>query len=110
MIYIATRSGHYDIVELILKSGCVLDFSKDRSTPMHCAAYYGFHDIIPLLFKYGVPIKFKNKFGHFPEEEACTEAIKSLFKNSQEDMFHKLVENLIDHKLALGTLNMSFDD
>lgn len=43
LIYLAVKSGHYDVVELILKSGCSLDFSKDRSTPMHCAAYYGFH-------------------------------------------------------------------
>jgi len=33
---------------------------------MHCAAYYGYYDIIPLLFKYGIPTKLKNFSDNLP--------------------------------------------
>ncbi len=49
IVYLAARSGNYNVVEFILKMGCSLDFSKDKSTPMHCAAYYGHYQIITLL-------------------------------------------------------------
>ena len=75
LIYHAVRSGNYDIVELILQLGCSRDFSKDRSTPMHCAAYYGHYSIIPLLLEYGIPIHIKNFADHLPVEEACTTEI-----------------------------------
>lgn len=41
VIYLAVRSGHYDIVKFLLESGCCLNFEGCISTPMHCAAYYG---------------------------------------------------------------------
>ena len=54
------RSGHYDVVEHILRAGCKIDFKGCRSTPMHCAAYYGHYNIIPLLLMYGIPIDIRN--------------------------------------------------
>jgi ankyrin repeat protein len=55
-----------------LKQGCSLDFSKDNSTPMHCAAYYGHYQIIILLLSHGIPVKIKNCHKNLPIEEACT--------------------------------------
>lgn len=75
MVYEAVRSGNYDIVEFFLASGCSLDFKNDKSTPMHCAAYYGHYNLIPLLLKYGVPINIKNCFNNIPLDEACTAEI-----------------------------------
>ena len=60
IIYLAVRSGHYDVVEYLLKAGCSLDFSNSKSTPMHCAAYYGHYSIIPLLLMYGIPTDIRN--------------------------------------------------
>jgi ankyrin repeat protein len=48
------------MVEYLLKSGCDLDFTKDRSSPMHCAAYYGHYNLITLLLSYGIPVNIKN--------------------------------------------------
>lgn len=68
IIYLAVRSGHYEIVEYLLRAGCCMDFSDCMSTPMHCAAYYGHYNLIPLLLMYGMPIDIKNAHGHIPIE------------------------------------------
>jgi ankyrin repeat protein len=74
-VYLAVRSGHYDIVEFLLRAGCSIDFKGYKSTPMHCAAYYGHYNIIPLLLMYGMPINIKNCFGSLPIEEAANPEI-----------------------------------
>ena len=61
IIYLAVRSGHYDITKELLRLGCSMDFKDCMSTPMHCAAYYGHYNLIPLLLMYGMPINIKNK-------------------------------------------------
>lgn len=73
IIYLAVRSGHYDIVKYLLQSGCCLSFNDCMSTPMHCAAYYGHYNLIPLLLMFGVPIDIKNKHGKLPIEEAAND-------------------------------------
>ena len=40
---------------------------------MHCAAYYGHYNLIPLLLMFGVPIDIKNKHGKLPIEEAAND-------------------------------------
>ena len=71
-IYYAVRAGHYDIVEFFLKSGCSLKFKGDKSTPMHCAAYYGHYTLIPLLLFYGLPTDIKNYSDNLPIDEAAS--------------------------------------
>jgi ankyrin repeat protein len=73
ILYLAVRAGHYLMVEYILARGINLDFSKDKSTPMHCAAYYGHYEIIPLLLTYGIPFNIKNYSNFLPIEEAATQ-------------------------------------
>jgi ankyrin repeat protein len=65
--------------------GCSLDFSKDRSTPMHCAACFGHYHLIPLLLENGIPIKIKNFCDSFPIDEAATSQIKELLQNADKD-------------------------
>jgi ankyrin repeat protein len=78
-IYIAVRSGHYDIVDLLLKKGN-WNYDNDPSTPMHCAAYYGHYQLISLLMHAGIPLQIKNKYKHLPVEEAATTDIERLLK------------------------------
>jgi len=94
MIYHAVSSGNYDIVEYFLRSGCSLDFKYDKSTPMHCAAYYGHYNLIPLLLKYGVPINIKNSFNNLPIDEACSPEIERLLKNASKDNIFLLQDQL----------------
>lgn len=106
LVYHAVRSGNYDIVELFLKNGCSLDFSQHRSTPMHCAAYYGHYTLIPLLLKYGVSTSIKNECGNLPIDEACTSEIERLLKNANEDNIYKLQSTLNSQKLLTATINI----
>lgn len=67
-IYHAVRCGHDDVTEFFLKAGCSMGFKDHKSTPMHCAVYYGYASIVPLLFAYGMPTDIKNKSDHYPIE------------------------------------------
>lgn len=58
---------------------------------MHCASYYGYKNLIPLLSKYGIPINIKIFCDNLPIDEACNETIEKLLKSSSKDPFHKLV-------------------
>lgn len=40
LLYMAVRSGHQDIVELLLQTGWSLNYKNGKSTPLHCAAFY----------------------------------------------------------------------
>ncbi len=38
VLYLAAMSGHVDIMETILKTGCSLDFMNGKNSPIHIAA------------------------------------------------------------------------
>lgn len=82
-LYYAARSGHYDIVEMILKMGCSLNFKGQKSTPLHCAAYYGHSKIVILLLRCGISTKTKNSFGELPTDGAINE-IKQIFSQYEK--------------------------
>lgn len=84
-LYLAVRSGHYSMVELILSMGCEIKFSDEKSTPMHCASYYGHYSLIPLLLKYGMPIDIVNYAKNKPIDEAATKDIQSLLENANSN-------------------------
>lgn len=63
ILYLAATTGHTDIVEMILKTGCSLNFENDVSTPLHAAACYYHYHVVELLLKYGVPYDINNSFG-----------------------------------------------
>lgn len=65
-LYHAVRSGHDDIVVMILEMGCSIDFKEHKSSPMHCAAFYGHKKIIPILVDWGISLKLLNKSGNLP--------------------------------------------
>jgi ankyrin repeat protein len=90
IIYLAVRSGHYDVVEFLLKAGCSLNFKECMSTPMHCAAYYGHYNLIPLLLMYGMPVDIKNIHGKLPIEEAASPEIEKLLTIVKESRIQRL--------------------
>ena len=70
---------------MILEMGCSINFEGHKSTPMHCAAYYGHRKIITVLLDWGISTRVKNFAGHLPIEEAATEEIRSLLQTSDQD-------------------------
>jgi ankyrin repeat protein len=93
-------------VEFFLKAGCSMDFSKYKSTPMHCAVYYGHTKIVPLLFAYGMPTDIKNKFGHYPIEEAATDEIKQMLEKMKANHIYQLQKDLLKAELSYFSINI----
>jgi len=104
-IYIAVRSGHYEITDILLKMG-TWDFKEDRSTPMHCAAYYGHYNLVSLLLSHNIPLNIKNYCGHLPSEETATGEIARLFKEASEDPVAKLFQQLYKDDLAVNHIEI----
>ncbi len=59
-------SGHVDIVETILKTGCSLNFMNEKSSPIHIAAWCGHYHVVKLLLRYNVPHNLLNEHGNLP--------------------------------------------
>jgi ankyrin repeat protein len=106
-IYHAVRCGHYDVTEFFLKAGCSMDFTQHKSTPMHCAVYYGYANIIPLLIAYGMPTDIKNKYDHYPIEEAASDEIKEILEKMKVNHIYKLQKDLLGENLMLSSININ---
>lgn len=62
---------------------------------MHCAAYYGYDNIIPLLFAYGIPTDIKNSYGDYPIQEAERDEIKQMLGKMKVNHIYKLRKELL---------------
>ena len=66
-LHFASRSGHTDIVTLLLTLGAQVDLiNRDKETPLHLACEYGYIDIVKLLLDYGANIDQPNECGWTP--------------------------------------------
>ena len=70
---------------MILEMGCSIDFEGHKSTPMHCAAFYGHRKIISILLDWGISTRVKNSFHNLPLDESATEEITELLRFAEED-------------------------
>ncbi len=59
--------------------GCSLNFEGHKSTPVHCAAYFGHMKILGLLIKYKVPINVKNGDNTLPIDDCANDEIRQFF-------------------------------
>ena len=110
LLYIAARNGHSSLCEYFLNKGIpVNNVQKTGSTALHGAAYYGQTSTVELLLNYGANISIKNNFGHLPIDEAITEEIKNLLKESEEDPVVKLYKSLLYENLAKKLIPIYLD-
>ena len=101
LLYFASRNGHASICEYLINKGIkVNDIQKTGSTPLHGAAYYGQENVVKLLLNYGAKTNIKNNFGHLPIDEAMTDEIKNLIKESEKDPIFKLFQKLLSKNIA----------
>ena len=101
LLYIAARNGHVSICEYLINKGMnVNEVQKTGSTALHGAAYYGQINVIKVLLNYGAKTNIKNNFGHLPIDEAMTEEIKTILKESEEDKVLKLYRSLLSKNIA----------
>ena len=101
LLYIASRNGHASICEYLINKGMnVNDVQKTGSTALHGAAYYGQIKIVKILLNYGAKTNIKNNFGHLPIDEAMTEEIKTILKESGKDKILELYQSLLSKGIA----------
>ena len=67
---------------------------------MHGAAYYGQINAVKLLLNYGAKTNIKNNYGHLPIDEAMTEEIKNILKESGENKILNLCQSLLSKNIA----------
>lgn len=66
-LLIASREGHKEIVEILLKAGWDINYqNKEGTTALHVAARNGHLDVVKCLIKNGVSVNTINKSGNTP--------------------------------------------
>jgi ankyrin repeat protein len=66
-LLLAARSGHLDLVRLLLKHGAEVNAkSKSEQTPLHGACWNGHASVAKLLCDHGANSNAKNRFGQTP--------------------------------------------
>ena len=108
LLYIAARNGHVDVCEYLINKGIELnDVQSTGSTPLHGAAYYCQPKVVRLLLNYGAKTNIRNKDNHLPIQEAGTEEIINLLKESEKDPIVKLFNSLKSQDIAQSLIPIS---
>ena len=102
LLYIASRSGFYDMCEFLLEKGAYInEVQSTGSTSLHGAAYYGHTEIVELLLRHGAKSDIKNQFKNTALEETTKPEIQNLIRTAQRDDILSLTaefrgKNLVD--------------
>lgn len=108
LLYIAARNGHVSICEYLINKGLKInEIQHTGSTPLHGVAYYGQINVVKLLLNYGAKINIKNKSNNLPIDEAFTQEIKDLLKESEKDPIVKLYNTLLTKNIAKSLIPIS---
>lgn len=95
LLYIASRSGFYDMCELLLEKGASInEVQSTGSTSLHVAAYYGHTEIVTLLLQYGGKADIKDQFGKTALNESANPMISSLIQTASKDKILSLTAEL----------------
>ena len=101
LLYIAARNGHAKVCEYLINKGLEInDIQSTGSTPLHGAVYYGQTEVVRLLLNYGAKTNIKNKFNHFPIDEASTTEMQNILKENEKDPIVNLYNSLVTKNIA----------
>jgi hypothetical protein len=101
LLYLAARNGHISICNYLINKGIDVNaVQKTGSTALHGAAYYGQTEVVKLLLNYGAKTNIYNNYGNLPIDEAMTEEIKKILKESEKDPIVKLYQSLTSKNIA----------
>ena len=101
LLYIACKSGFYDMCRLLLEKGAsVNQVQRDGSTPLHAAAYYGQTLVVGLLLECGARIDIRNKWGSTALMESSLIEIRSLIQTTSSDRISSLAAKLREKQLV----------
>ena len=92
-IYLAARSGFYDLTIELLKAGSTIDHQQQHgSMALRAACYF---EIVKLLLEHGASYSIKNMWNHTPVNEADNEEMIKILKQYSEDTVSKMQETLM---------------
>ena len=95
LLYTASRSGFYEVCELLLQNDASVDEQqRDGSTPLHAAAFYGHERVIKLLLLHGARTDIENNWGNTALCESASDGITKLIQSASFDQISFLVEEL----------------
>ncbi|KAG8582214.1 hypothetical protein GDO81_007963, partial [Engystomops pustulosus] len=84
-LHLAANKGHLNVVQILLKAGCDLNFQDDgQQTALHRAAVVGHSDILAVLIQEGCALDRQDKDGNTALHEAAwhgfSQSVKLLVK------------------------------
>jgi len=86
VLYIVSRSGFYDMCELLLDEGASINAVQSTgSTPLHGAAYYRHALVVGLLLQHGAKTDIQNKAENTALDEGATPEIRRLIQTASAD-------------------------
>jgi len=90
LLHIASGAGHENVVEYLLGKKDLIKPSINKQnhigdTPLHKAAFRGYHEIIKILLKNGSDSKIKNKDGKIPVDLARDDETRYLFPEYKDE-------------------------
>ena len=102
LLYTASRSGFYEVCELLLQNDASVDEQqRDGSTPLHAAAFYGHERVIKLLLLHGARTDIENNWGNTALCESASDRITKLIQSASFDRISFLVEELRTKMIVL---------
>jgi hypothetical protein len=102
LVYLATRSGYCDIIQLLFRFGADVNAKGNGSSALHAAAYFGQSRIVEFLIGHGASLTFRNRMNNLSFEEASTQVIKDLILNANDDKAASLLRELANLGLSRG--------
>lgn len=111
-LHLACYFGHAQTVELLLKSGSIIDEAggEENCTGLHFAAENGHSEVVKILLKYNANANFKDKYGWVPiqkailskDQETITELLSvsydNLGKGQLSYFFNQILTEDMNHK------------
>jgi hypothetical protein len=94
LVYLAARSGHVDVIQMLLRHGADVNARGNGSSALHAAAFFGHSCVVQELIAFGASITFRNRFDNPPADEAATQKIKDLIRKANEDPLALLLREL----------------
>jgi hypothetical protein len=101
LLYLARKSGFYDIVKMLLKDGADINkIQRDGSTPLHAAAFFGHNLVVGLLLQYGARTDIKNTWEQTALQESNSADITNMIQNASSELMFSLKTKLMAKQLV----------
>ncbi|XP_078347150.1 uncharacterized protein LOC144632388 isoform X3 [Oculina patagonica] len=114
-LHLASKTGHMEIVRMLLEADADINLVTSNGTCLHEAALYGKTEVVKFLFDWGIDANIRNDEGHtaldvvnlFTSSKASAE-IKQLLKDAADADTTVYAKAVRDHFNMLDSTALSF--